>query len=356
MLVFLLSRYRRLGASSRLRFYQYCDYLAAEGISVIEAALFDDSYVEDLQKGHRSALKVMARYAKRIRELGRAGVADVIWLEKDALPWLPAWVELARLGTHVPLVLDYDDAVFHQYDEHRQPFLRRILGPKHPLLMQRATCVVAGNDYIANFARAAGARRVEVLPTVVDLERYAPRRIPAAAQMGPASVGWVGQRATAHFLQVLAPVFRTLEREGTARFTAIGIDATELGLPMHSVPWLEATEAEDIARLDVGIMPLVDAPYERGKCGYKLIQYMACGLPVVASPVGVNSQIVEHGVNGFLAETPDEWARALRLLCRDQSMRVRMGAAGRLKVEEQYCLKVTAPKLVQIMRDAANDG
>lgn len=286
----------------------------------------------------------------------RAGSADVIWLEKDALPWLPAGLELALLGTRVPLVLDYDDAVFHQYDEHRLPWVRRLLEPKHPALMRRAACVVAGNDYIANFARAAGAHRVEVLPTVVDLERYTPSPAPAVPPAGPAHVGWVGQRATSSFLRALAPVFQTLAREGTARFTAIGIDAAALGLPMDSLPWAEATEAEDIARLDIGIMPLVDAPFERGKCGYKLIQYMACGLPVVASPVGVNRQIVEHGVNGFLADTPEAWATALRTLCQDPALRARMGAAGRRKVEQQYCLQVTAPRLVQILRGAAGVG
>jgi glycosyltransferase involved in cell wall biosynthesis len=147
-----------------------------------------------------------------------------------------------------------------------------------------------------------------------------------------------------------------LQQQGVARFTAIGIDAAALGLPMDSVPWSEQTEAQDIARLDVGIMPLVDAPFERGKCGYKLIQYMACGLPVVASPVGVNRQIVEHGVNGFLAETPEQWATALRTLCADPALRARMGAAGRRKVEQHYSLQVTAPRLVQILRRAAGAG
>ena len=132
---------------------------------------------------------------------------------------------------------------------------------------------------------------------------------------------------------------------------AISIDAATLGLPMDSLPWAEATESEDIARLDIGIMPLVDAPFERGKCGYKLIQYMACGLPVVASPVGVNRQIVEHGVNGFLADTPEAWATALRTLCHDPALRARMGAAGRRKVEQQYCLHVTA-RTWPVVRDA----
>ena len=115
---------------------------------------------------------------------------------------------------------------------------------------------------------------------------------------------------------------------------------------MQSVPWTEATEVASISQFDVGIMPLVDESFERGKCGYKLIQYMACGLPVVASPVGVNRQIVEHGVNGFLAETQEDWALALKTLIADAGLRERMGRAGRDKVEQKFCLQVTEPKLV----------
>ena len=128
-------------------------------------------------------------------------------------------------------------------------------------------------------------------------------------------------------------MFEQLRREGKGRFTAIGIDAQQLGLPIASVPWSEDTEVASLQTLDVGIMPLLDGPFERGKCGYKLIQYMACGLPVVASPVGVNRQIVEHGVNGFLAETPAQWAEALQTLLADPALRERMGQAGGRKLK-----------------------
>lgn len=103
-------------------------------------------------------------------------------------------------------------------------------------------------------------------------------------------------------------------------------------------------------------MPLTDTPWARGKCGYKLIQYMACGLPVIASPVGVNTEIVEHGVNGFLASTEAEWIEALRTLLSDAALRARMGEAGRRKVERDYSLQVWGPRVAQILRDAANQG
>ena len=125
-------------------------------------------------------------------------------------------------------------------------------------------------------------------------------------------------------------------------------------IPGHvNVPWREETEATEVSRFDVGVMPLPDEPFERGKCGYKLIQYMACGIPVVASPVGVNRQIVRHGESGFLASTAEEWIQALQLLHGDVALRKRMGAAGRRFFEREYSLQSTAPRLAEILRNAA---
>lgn len=355
MKVLALSRYGRMGASSRTRFYQYLPALENAGIQVEWAPLFSDAYVRGLQEGRRSLREVASSYAGRLAALRRASGFDLLWVEKEALPWLPAWLELALLSGRIPFVVDYDDAVFHAYDQHRSVWVRRLLAGKHPALMRRAALVVTGNDYLGDFARAAGTARVDLVPTVIDLARYpVSGRVDTRAADALPVVGWIGQRSTASFLAPLAPLFARMSAEGRSRFVAIGIDAAALGLPMQSVPWTETTEVESICQFDVGIMPLVDEPFERGKCGYKLIQYMACGLPVVASPVGVNCQIVEHGVNGFLASTPQQWAEALHELITDSTLRQRMGRAGRQKVEEHYSLQVTGPRLVEMLRQSAN--
>ena len=122
---------------------------------------------------------------------------------------------------------------------------------------------------------------------------------------------------------------------------------------MASMPWSEASEISSLQTLDVGVMPLTDGLFERGKCGYKLIQYMACGLPVVASPVGVNKELVKHGVNGFLADSTEDWMQALKTLCNDPALRERMGAAGRRLVEEHYSLEGCAPKFADLGWDLA---
>jgi len=349
----MLSRYGRLGASSRIRFYQYLPWLADVGIRVTMAPLFSDAYVQSLQLDTKNFLEVLRAYIGRVRVLLTSQSFDLLWIEKENLPWLPAWFEKMMMPSAVPYVLDYDDAVFHYYDQHRNYLVNKLLAGKHRALIQGAALVVTGNEYLAEFARQAGARYAELVPTVIDLAGYP---LPSRKRINtdvPLCVGWIGQRATASFLTPHVPLFERLSANGLARFVAIGIDAQSLGLPMASIPWTEQSEVAAISRLDIGIMPLVDEPFERGKCAYKLIQYMACGLPVVASPVGVNRQIIEHGVNGFLAETPEQWEQALRALLVNPELRLRMGQAGRQKIEQKYCIQVTGSTLSHALIEAA---
>jgi hypothetical protein len=350
--VLMLSRYGRLGASSRVRLYQYLPWLEAAGIAVTEAPFFSDAYVDGLQRGRKDLLESAAAYAKRLRTVAAANRFDLLWIEKELMPWLPGWFETALLPREVPYVLDYDDAVFHYYDQHRNAAVRVLLAGKHPGLMRRAALVVAGNEYLAGFSRASGAKHVSLVPTVVDLRRYPDCVAKSNDALALPCVGWIGQRATAASLAPYSALFKSLAAADIARFAAVGIDARSMGLPMDSIVWSEATEVTAISQFDIGIMPLADAPFERGKCGYKLIQYMACGLPVIASPVGVNRKIVEHGVNGFLAETHEEWESALRALLDNADLRNRMGRAGRRKVEQQFCLQVTGPRMASLMQGA----
>lgn len=336
-----------------MRFYQYLPWLEAAGISITMAPLFSDAYVQGLQRSTKSPFEAVRAYAGRIRALLAIQKFDLLWIEKEALPWLPAWFEKMLLPGAVPYVLDYDDAVFHYYDENRNPVVKALMAGKHPELMQGAALVVAGNAYLAEFARQAGAPNVEVLPTVIDLARYPVATRKRAGGDKLPCVGWIGQRATASFLAPYASLFERLSSDGLARFAAIGIDAQSLGLPMASIPWTEETEVAAMASFDIGIMPLLDGSFERGKCGYKLVQYMACGLPVVASPVGMNREIVENSFNGFLAETPEQWEQALRTLLSDADLRQRMGQAGSQKVERQYCIQVTGPRLAALLMNAA---
>lgn len=351
MRVLLLSRYTRLGASSRLRTMQYLPHLEHVGFDVEQAPFFDDAYLTALYSGRRGRTRVLRYFARRIAALRRRPTPDLIWLEYEALPWVPWLIEGALLPLGVPVVVDYDDAVFHRYQLHRFAPVRWLLGRKIDRVMASAAMVTVGNAYLAQHARDAGAAHVEIVPTVVNLRAYDAVSHPPAGQRP--RVGWIGTPQTWDALArpshaVLLPV---LERHD-AVFRAVGaaLDPRE-GDRLEIVPWSEATEVAQIRTMDIGIMPLPDTPWTRGKCGYKLIQYMACGLPVVASPVGVNAEIVEHGVNGFLAQTDDEWRTAVSTLISDPDLRQRMGAAGRRKVEARYSLEAWAPRLVELLRE-----
>lgn len=353
--VLLLSRYGRLGASSRVRSYQYLPYLREAGIDVTAAPLLADQYIERLYEGRRQDLvRIIAAYGRRLWQLATSFRFDLLWIEAELLPWVPAWLEtlLVRLG--VPYVVDYDDAVFHRYDLHASSWVRRVLGGKIDQVMRQARLVMVGSDYLADRARQAGAKRVEYLPTVIDATRY------RASSNGAASVytiGWIGSPLTASSLNLVRSALGEVCAHGNARVTLVGAGRFTLdSVPIDVRPWSEATEVAELQRFDVGIMPLPDGPWERGKCGYKAIQYMACARPVVASPIGANAHIVEHGRDGLLATTPADWVAALRTL-QDASLRTRMGASGRAKVERAYCIQVTAPRVASVLRSAVqSDG
>lgn len=359
--VLFLTKYARNGASSRYRTFQYLPWLERAGLHCEVAPLFDEAYlVHRYQSGRAHFGDILRAFLRRIFTLVTVGRYDLVVIEYELLPYFPAWPErfLGWLG--VPYVVDYDDALFHQYDQHEKWWIRRLLGGKIARVMRGARLVTAGNAYLADYARQAGAPHVEIIPTVIDLERYprtSPTRTRTRTPNDPVTIGWIGSPSTSNYLRAIAPALAEACAAGKAQVRLIGSGPIELpGVSVEVLPWSEATEVGMLQRFDVGIMPLPDEPWARGKCGFKLIQYMACGLPVVASPVGVNTEIVEHRMNGFLADTKDEWVAALRTLLLDAELRQGMGQAGRKKVEERYSLQVTGPRLAELVKSVAITG
>jgi glycosyltransferase involved in cell wall biosynthesis len=259
-------------------------------------------------------------------------------------------VERAVLRSRVPAVLEYDDAVFHRYDSSSHQLVRALLGSKIARLMREATTVVAGNPYLAEHAGEAGARCVEIVPTAIDTERVT---VPERATRQPATIGWIGTPPPTRYLRAVEGALGEVSRDGRARVLLVGAEPIELaGVPVVARPWSEEAEPADLAEMDIGIMPLPDSPWERGKSGFKLLQYMAAGCPVVASPVGVDNSIVKPGVNGFLASTEEQWRESLAALSENASLRQRPGSAGWRLVEAEYSASVTAPKVLRILREA----
>ena len=348
MKVLALPRYGRMGASSRMRIYQYMPKLLTMGIDVEVSPLLSDNYLERLYaKKSTNWFEVFRDYLMRVIGLFRARKFDLLWIEKELFPNLPAWFEQILSALDIPYVVDYDDAIFHNYDLNSHP-LRKPLIDKIDKVMRNAALVICGNTYLAERAHSAGASFVETIPTVIDLERYV---VLPPAPSERIVVGWVGSPSTVKYLDLVAPALKALAAEFPLQLRVIGAQFAWPGLDVDCRPWAEDSEVIAIQDFDIGIMPLLDTPWERGKCGYKLIQYMACGKPVVASPVGVNKDIVQHGGNGFLASNELEWIEFLSVLLQNCVLRNQMGLIGRVQVEEKYCIQRTAPYITQLFSE-----
>jgi glycosyltransferase involved in cell wall biosynthesis len=345
--VLVLTKYGSLGSSSRYRFYQYLPYLRSQDFDLTVSPLLDNKYIMDMNVGKRNSTNILLLYFQRLRRLMIDRNYDLLWIEKELLPYIPAWLE-SILTPNIPYVVDYDDAQFHGYDTGSK-LKKFILAQKIDKVMANARLVVAGNQYIAARAGIASANRIEVIPTVIDLDRYSSKSFTANNRFF--NIGWIGSPSTSRYLSSIQSVFENLTQKYNSRVTLVGAGNITLGNTDLTVKdWFENSEVEDIKAFDVGIMPLHNTPWERGKCGIKLIQYMACGLPVVGTPVGVNQEIIQHGVNGFCADTLDEWTEHLSRLAEDPQLRSIMGIEGRRMVESSYCLQVTAPKVAKLLR------
>lgn len=347
--IIALTRYGSMGASSRVRFALYEDDLRRAGYALTLSPFFNDNYLRNLYGGRaRSPVSIAGAYLRRLRALWSAGKHDLLWVEKEVLPFAPGFFErLIRLA-RTPYVVDFDDAIFHNYDQSGHALIRTFLSNKLDPLLAGSTAVTAGNRYLGDYASAHGARHVLTLPTVVSTTKYPYPAPPVARSSDKLIIGWIGSPATAPLVQKIVPTLNAAARQVPLKLMTVGIaPLSHCDFPLETHAWSAESEVELLGKIDVGIMPLTDSPFERGKCGYKLIQYMAAGKPVIASNVGVNGEIVSPEV-GILAENEDEWVAAITRLAKSADLRAAMGAAGRERSEELYSLHANAPRLIRL--------
>jgi glycosyltransferase involved in cell wall biosynthesis len=336
--ILFLPKYPRMGASSRLRTFQFLPLWEKAGFGLKVEPFFNEQYLKEKYIGKGvDKVNVLACYLYRLWVLLGVWRYDVVWVEKELFPFVPAWAEWILWALGKGYVVDYDDAVFHRYDKARRPLVRKVLGNKIDRVMRFADVVWAGNSYLATRADSAGAKKVVILPTVIDPSRYGKKLYKEKERV---MIGWIGSPTTIKYLKTIRPVLEKLCREYHASLMVVG-GSGGFGFdgPLEMVQWTEHGEADAIRRMDIGIMPLPDDPWEKGKCAYKLIQYMACGLPVVASPVGMNVDVVMEGENGFFANDEAEWEEALKTLILDAGLRKKMGEKGYELVREKYTLE-----------------
>lgn len=350
MKVLYFTKYSRNAGSSRLRSYQYFPFLEKQGILVEVSPLFSEAYLRKLYAGESTKSEALKGYLKRFLKLFSVRKYDKVVIEKELFPYLPAFAECLFHFLGVKYFVDYDDAVFHNYDLSSNKLIRKFLSKKIDWVMKFSGCVVAGNDYLADRARDAGAKRIEIIPTVIDMERYPQKKYDNEEEF---VVGWIGTKSTfeKHLLPCRDWIKSLQEEYSDIHFLIVGIsDDMNLGSNVKYIPWTEETEVSEILKMDVGIMPLQDSPWEKGKCAYKLIQYAACGIPGVASDVGMNREVIVPGETGFLASTDVDWKNSILELKNRLELRKDLGRNARKLVEEKYCIQVTAKRWIGLLR------
>ncbi len=345
------------GAGCRFRVAQYIPALQAAGVSVTIAPFFDRSFFDLVYQPGRYLEKLGAfvrQSVARVRQLLARGRFDVFFVYREAYPIGPAWFESIVMRSGRPVIYDFDDAIFLSNTSEANRFASALKYPrKVASIVARSALVLAGNEYLATYARAYNSA-VRVLPTCVDTDVFVPRSTPRSAS-DPLVVGWIGTPTTAAYVRSMAPVLARLapRHNFVLRVSGSGAPLEFVGVRTLNERWSLDGEVGLFNTCDVGVYPLADDEWARGKCGFKAIQFMACGVPVVAAAVGVNTEIIEDGVNGFLASDEREWEAKVSRLLADPSLRARMGAAGRRTIEERYSLAVHAPRLVSMVREIA---
>lgn len=348
--ILALTKYGSQAASTRQRFTQYEPALAAAGMAVDYSTFFDNDHLDRLIAGRgASYLAALRGYARRARAVLAARDYDALWVHYELFPYLPGAFERIGKWAGIPIVVDYDDATFHIYDTSRHSLVRRLLSHKLVPLLESASAACCGNSYLHDYV-SQYCQHTIILPTVVDTNRYIPV---GRENAGPVVIGWIGSPSTWEFVRPLLPLLRSLVEEFGVIFRAVGAgDGAKRDLfpGLDLVTWSEASEIAMVQNMDIGIMPVPDGSFERGKCGYKLVQYMACGKPVVASPVGVNRSMVELGPTGFLAQSDSEWRDALVQLISDPRLRASLGQTGRARAVADFSLAGQSGRLVELFQ------
>lgn len=353
-LIIFLCPYPEGGApSQRFRFEQYLQALSLHGFRYRIESFLDEKTNRILYQPGQSFKKllgVLKGFFCRILLLPALYQADYIFIHREATPLGPPIIEwLIAKVLKKKIIYDFDDAIWLSDSSGVNSFMVKIKWQQKVASICRWSYKVsAGNDYLCAFARQY-CDRVVLNPTTIDTEHYHNRL--KNQHDRPLTIGWTGSHSTMKYLYAIESVLQRLEQIYDFRFVVISNQPPEMKLKnLYFIPWKEATEIEDLLQLHIGIMPLPDDLWAKGKCGFKALQYLALGIPALVSPVGVNAKIVAHGVNGYLCSSEQEWYSYLSQLLEDPSLRSKMGTAGRKKVEDEYSIKNNTANFLNLFK------
>lgn len=362
MNVLALASYPVEAAATRFRLQQFVGPLAERGITLTIHPFLDSQLFQQLYRQGslpKTAVGLLTSSFRRLGDVLAARKADLVLIQREAMMWGPPVVEwLVTRGLQRPMVLDLDDATYVSYTSPTYGGLGKALKwfRKTDDLIGWAAIVTCGNRSIAEYVSSKGAR-ARLIPTVVDTNIFRPAARRSTRE--PVVLGWIGTHSTFPYLESIFPVLRDLARKHEFRLKVVGAGKTEVsvaGVKVENLSWDMDREVEDFQSIDVGLYPIDASLYSgwaAGKSGFKAIQYMAVGIPFVATPVGASAEIGEADRTHFLAATNEEWHDALEKLIADPEQRHKMGTAGREHVVAHYGLEAQADKLAEALRDAA---
>ncbi len=350
-----------LSPGQRFRLEQWAPVLASRHRIAMDFVPFESPRLTELlyKPGHKpqKAYWVLRDFLRRALHVRGARRYDAVVVYREASLIGPAFYERILSALRVPMILDFDDAIWmpSQGSKANGIFAKLHFVQKTSTLCRLASAVSVGNEFLADYARAYNPS-THILPTSIDLDAYPVQpELPQPDESGatPFVVSWSGSLSTLYNFEQARPA---LERLAQRRKLVVKVicnappDRPIAHAENVFVPWQEHGEAEALGRAHVGIMPLQDEPYMHGKCGLKALQYMATARPVVVSPVGMNTQLIQSGENGLLASSTDDWVAALERLARDAALRTRLGRAGRATVEAHYAKNVVATTFATVVK------
>jgi len=348
--LFLVLHRKDRSPGQRYRHEQYLDYFQSQGVQCVIEPLLETKVEDQTFYGQDQSAKILIglkALVRRLIRITRLSKFEVIYIYRDAF-FFGTFIEHMLKWSGRRIIFDFDDAIWLMDKNPNQGIFNKLKNPnKTAKIIRLSDQVITGNTYLYTYARKYNPN-VTIIPSTIDLKKY---QVPAKKQKEAVCIGWTGSFSTIRYFETVLPVLEQIKaRYGDkVYFKLIGEPSYRHdALGIQGVPWLSETEAEDLSELDVGIMPLPDTPWTRGKCAMKGLQYMALGIATVLSPVGMNKDVIAEGENGFLAETESEWVDKLSQLIEDEALRKRLGEAGRQTVVKYYSVEANKEKWLAV--------
>lgn len=351
-ILFICPYPEHVAPSQRLKFEQYYDHFREAGYQVDTSSFINDSFWQIIYKPGNLFKKVfysISGYLRRIQDLFRLGSYDIIYIHLWVTPFGPPLFERLFRRFAKKMVYDIDDLVYlKDVKSNAHPVVSWIKGRKKPLyLMQAADHIITCTPYLDNFVRKFNQHTTDISSTI-DTDLYKPK-LDYTINHKPV-IGWSGSLSTSKYLHLLDDVFRTLAKDMDFKLKVMGDpDFSIEGVDVESIPWKEEYEVDVIRTFDIGVYPLPDEEWVLGKSGLKALQYMALGIPTVASGIGTIFRIIKNGENGFLVNNNEEWMHSIRQLILDKSLRERLGKNGALTVEKVFSINANIVNYLSVL-------